>query len=155
MFSSFPQYLLLAASFTNVLNVYAFCNLHDVSWGTKGSDKAEALPSISSKKGKEEDAPEREVKRACVEADDGAGQTKRISIAPNGGARRETKTQAQSEADRRHLALMKARRRSSRARIGVAPVPPARTFCTSYFKVDVLTYGLRILQRNQRAGWAF
>lgn len=57
MFSSFPQYLLLAASFTNVLNVYAFCNLHDVSWGTKGSDKAEALPSISSKKGKEEDAP--------------------------------------------------------------------------------------------------
>jgi chitin synthase len=26
-----PQ--LLAPSFTNVLNVYAFCNLHDVSWG--------------------------------------------------------------------------------------------------------------------------
>jgi len=50
MFSSFPQYLLLAPSFTNVLNVYAFCNLHDVSWGTKGSDKAEALPSVSSKK---------------------------------------------------------------------------------------------------------
>ena len=48
MFSSFLQYLCLAPSFTNVLNVYAFCNLHDVSWGTKGSDKAEALPSISS-----------------------------------------------------------------------------------------------------------
>lgn len=31
MFSSFFQYLLLAPSFTNVLNVYAFCNLHDVS----------------------------------------------------------------------------------------------------------------------------
>jgi chitin synthase len=31
MFSSFPQYMLLAPSFTNVLNVYAFCNLHDVS----------------------------------------------------------------------------------------------------------------------------
>lgn len=57
MFSSFPQYLLLAPSFTNVLNVYAFCNLHDVSWGTKGSDKAEALPSVSSKKGKEDAAP--------------------------------------------------------------------------------------------------
>lgn len=55
MFSSFPQYLLLAPSFTNVLNVYAFCNLHDVSWGTKGSDKADALPSMTSKKGKEED----------------------------------------------------------------------------------------------------
>ncbi|KAJ8502894.1 hypothetical protein ONZ45_g11340 [Pleurotus djamor] len=55
MFSSFPQYLCLAPSFINVLNVYAFCNLHDVSWGTKGSDKADALPSISSKKGP--DAP--------------------------------------------------------------------------------------------------
>ena len=31
MFTSFPQYLALAPSFTNVLNVYAFCNLHDVS----------------------------------------------------------------------------------------------------------------------------
>jgi len=56
MFSSFLQYLCLAPSFTNVLNVYAFCNLHDVSWGTKGSDKAEALPSVSSSKGKNEDA---------------------------------------------------------------------------------------------------
>jgi len=56
MFSSFGQYLLLAPSFTNVINVYAFCNLHDVSWGTKGSDKAEALPSVSSKKGKDEAA---------------------------------------------------------------------------------------------------
>jgi len=73
MGSSFLQYLLLAPSFTNVLNVYAFCNLHDVSdffvhlfkvfdqplfqvsWGTKGSDKAEALPSVSSKKAKDED----------------------------------------------------------------------------------------------------
>ncbi|EKM80319.1 hypothetical protein AGABI1DRAFT_113517 [Agaricus bisporus var. burnettii JB137-S8] len=52
MFSSFLQYLCLAPSFTNVLNVYAFCNLHDVSWGTKGSDKAEALPSVSSSKTK-------------------------------------------------------------------------------------------------------
>jgi chitin synthase len=74
MFSSFFQYLLLAPSFTNVLNVYAFCNLHDVcshytlpvtawtersqvSWGTKGSDKAEALPSVSSSKTKDADSP--------------------------------------------------------------------------------------------------
>jgi chitin synthase len=56
MFSSFLQYLCLAPSFTNVLNVYAFCNLHDVSWGTKGSDKAEALPSVKSKKAKDTDA---------------------------------------------------------------------------------------------------
>jgi chitin synthase len=32
-------------------------NRHDVSWGTKGSDTAESLPSLSSKKAKEEDAP--------------------------------------------------------------------------------------------------
>jgi len=54
MFTSFIPYMLLAPSFTNVLNVYAFCNLHDVSWGTKGSDKAEVLPSVSVKKGKTE-----------------------------------------------------------------------------------------------------
>ena len=34
----------------NILMVYAFCNWHDVSWGTKGSDKAEALPSAQTKK---------------------------------------------------------------------------------------------------------
>jgi len=58
MFTSFPQYLLLAPSFINVLNVYAFCNLHDVSWGTKGSDKAEVLlPSIHSQKAPDVDVP--------------------------------------------------------------------------------------------------
>jgi chitin synthase len=34
----------------NILMVYAFCNWHDVSWGTKGSDKAENLPSAQTKK---------------------------------------------------------------------------------------------------------
>lgn len=34
--------------------MYAFCNLHDVSWGTKGSDKVEALPAAQSKKDGEE-----------------------------------------------------------------------------------------------------
>ncbi|PKI83244.1 chitin synthase [Malassezia vespertilionis] len=38
MFTSILQYLLLSPSFVNVFNVYAFCNTHDVSWGTKGSD---------------------------------------------------------------------------------------------------------------------
>lgn len=37
MFTSIIQYLLLAPSYINVINVYAFCNVHDVSWGTKGS----------------------------------------------------------------------------------------------------------------------
>lgn len=38
MFTSFLQYLLISPSYINVLNVYAFCNIHDISWGTKGDD---------------------------------------------------------------------------------------------------------------------
>lgn len=38
MFTSFLQYLLISPSYINVLNVYAFCNTHDISWGTKGDD---------------------------------------------------------------------------------------------------------------------
>lgn len=47
MLTSAPQYFFMAPSFVNVINVYAFCNLHDVSWGTKGSDKVDALPSVT------------------------------------------------------------------------------------------------------------
>ena len=50
MFTSFPQYLLIASSYINILNVYAYSNWHDVSWGTKGSDKADALPSAQTTK---------------------------------------------------------------------------------------------------------
>lgn len=35
MVTSFVQYFLLAPSYINILNTYAFCNTHDVSWGTK------------------------------------------------------------------------------------------------------------------------
>lgn len=50
MFTSFLQYLLLMSSYINILMVYAFSNWHDVSWGTKGSDKADALPSVQTQK---------------------------------------------------------------------------------------------------------
>jgi len=50
MFTSFPQYLLMMTSYINILMVYAFSNWHDVSWGTKGSDKADALPSAQTQK---------------------------------------------------------------------------------------------------------
>lgn len=50
MFTSFPQYIVLQSSYINILNVYAFSNWHDVSWGTKGSDKADALPSAKTTK---------------------------------------------------------------------------------------------------------
>ncbi|KAI9684511.1 MAG: Chitin synthase, class 2 [Trizodia sp. TS-e1964] len=50
MFTSFPAYLLIQSSYVNILNVYAFSNWHDVSWGTKGSDKVDVLPSAQSTK---------------------------------------------------------------------------------------------------------
>ena len=50
LLTSFGQYLLMATSYVNILNVYAFCNWHDVSWGTKGADKADALPSAQTTK---------------------------------------------------------------------------------------------------------
>ncbi|KAH6695066.1 chitin synthase-domain-containing protein [Plectosphaerella plurivora] len=53
MFHSFPQYLVLMSTYINVLMVYAFNNWHDVSWGTKGSDSADALPSARIVKGDE------------------------------------------------------------------------------------------------------
>ncbi|KAG2199928.1 hypothetical protein INT47_009254 [Mucor saturninus] len=38
MFTSFLPYLLLLPGYINILNIYAFCNTHDVSWGTKGDN---------------------------------------------------------------------------------------------------------------------
>lgn len=49
LFTSFLQYLLLTPTYINILNVYAFCNTHDITWGTKGDDKAEKLPSANLK----------------------------------------------------------------------------------------------------------
>lgn len=48
MFTSFAQYLLLSPSYVNVLNIYAFCNVHDLSWGTKGT-ASKPLGKINSK----------------------------------------------------------------------------------------------------------
>ncbi|KAI9728038.1 MAG: Chitin synthase, class 2 [Cirrosporium novae-zelandiae] len=48
MFTSYPQYLFVASSYTNILNIYAFSNWHDVSWGEKPEDSSkvvELLPS--------------------------------------------------------------------------------------------------------------
>jgi len=49
MFTSFIQYLLLTPTYINILNVYAFCNTHDITWGTKGDDKPDKLPSVTTK----------------------------------------------------------------------------------------------------------
>ncbi|KAI8054720.1 chitin synthase-domain-containing protein [Syncephalis plumigaleata] len=56
MITSFVQYTLMVPTYINVLNVYAFCNTHDVSWGTKsqGSQKMDlgvAVPMPHNKGG--------------------------------------------------------------------------------------------------------
>ncbi|KAG2361949.1 glycosyltransferase family 2 protein [Suillus spraguei] len=52
MITSFIQYLLMAPSYIAVLNVYAFANVHDVSWGTKGDNKVSTdLGVVSASKG--------------------------------------------------------------------------------------------------------
>ncbi|KAI8366696.1 chitin synthase 1 [Radiomyces spectabilis] len=52
MITSSLQYLLLTPSYINVLNTYAFCNTHDVSWGTKNINfVAIDLGIVETKKG--------------------------------------------------------------------------------------------------------
>ncbi|KAL2914904.1 hypothetical protein HK105_205648 [Polyrhizophydium stewartii] len=53
MITSFAQYMFFLPAFTNILNVYAFCNLHDVSWGTKGDNAASSLGGVTATKGKD------------------------------------------------------------------------------------------------------
>lgn len=43
MITSFAQYILLSPAYVNVLNIYAFCNIDDISWGTKGDTGATDL----------------------------------------------------------------------------------------------------------------
>ncbi|KAG9297729.1 hypothetical protein G9A89_011244 [Geosiphon pyriformis] len=53
MFSSLIQYLFLVPFYINILNVYAFCNVHDVSWGTKGDNAVKQdLGSVTTGPGK-------------------------------------------------------------------------------------------------------
>ncbi|CAD6904270.1 unnamed protein product [Tilletia controversa] len=84
MITSFPQYLMIAPSFTNILNVYAFCNLHDVSWGTKGSDKADVLPSVDTKKDKpgQEAGTVEEIEREQADIDNNFKQVVSRAVAP-------------------------------------------------------------------------
>lgn len=53
MFTSFLQYLMLSPSYINVLNIYSFCNIHDISWGNRDIPQARDLGSakISDKSG--------------------------------------------------------------------------------------------------------
>ncbi|KAG6851356.1 hypothetical protein H0H93_005754 [Arthromyces matolae] len=57
MFTSFVQYMFLLPSYVNILMMYAMCNLHDVTWGTKG-DNGAAKDLGGAKKVKNEDGKE-------------------------------------------------------------------------------------------------
>lgn len=37
LFACTSQYILLSPAYINVLSIYAFCNMNDISWGTKGA----------------------------------------------------------------------------------------------------------------------
>lgn len=82
MFHSMPQYLLMAPSYINILNVYSFCNTHDVSWGTKGSDKLEVLPSIDTKKSDHHAAIVEENEQEQAEIDSAFESTVKRALAP-------------------------------------------------------------------------
>ncbi|CAO3617616.1 unnamed protein product [Cunninghamella echinulata] len=49
MFTSFIQYILLLPTYVNILNIYAFCNIHDVSWGTKGDNALQMDLGVANK----------------------------------------------------------------------------------------------------------
>ena len=92
MFSSFIQYLFLQSSYINILNVYAFSNWHDVSWGTKGSDKADALPSVQTTKAADGKATViEEIDLPQADIDSQFEQTVKRALAPYTPPKEETK----------------------------------------------------------------
>ncbi|CAG8607125.1 10905_t:CDS:2 [Gigaspora rosea] len=46
MFTCIIQYILLVPVYVNILNIYAFCNIHDVSWGTREEDVDSELNKV-------------------------------------------------------------------------------------------------------------
>ena len=83
MVTSFPQYMILMSTYCNIISVYAFSNWHDVSWGTKGSDKADALPSVQTKKGADGKATViEEIDKPQADVDSQFEQTVKRALAP-------------------------------------------------------------------------
>ncbi|KAK8097169.1 chitin synthase 1 [Apiospora kogelbergensis] len=82
MFHSFPAYMVLMSTYINILMVYAFNNWHDVSWGTKGSDKTDALPSAQVVKTDKDEAAIEEVDRDQEDIDSQFEATVKRALAP-------------------------------------------------------------------------
>ncbi|KAF7164840.1 hypothetical protein CNMCM5623_009267 [Aspergillus felis] len=79
--SSWAYFLGMTTSI-NILMVYAFCNWHDVSWGTKGSDKADALPSAQTKKADDKNNFIEEVDKPQADIDSQFEATVKRALAP-------------------------------------------------------------------------
>lgn len=75
-------YFLGMPSTINVLNVYAFCNWHDVSWGTKGSDDTASLPSAKTKKSETQKSFVEEVDKPQADIDIDFELTVRRALSP-------------------------------------------------------------------------
>ncbi|KAI1851073.1 hypothetical protein JX265_002880 [Neoarthrinium moseri] len=82
MLHSFPSYLVLMSTYINILMVYAFNNWHDVSWGTKGSDKADALPSAQVVKTDKDEAAIEEIEKPQEDIDSQFESTVKRALAP-------------------------------------------------------------------------
>ena len=50
--SSFLQYIFMMPTFFNIFSIYSFCNIHDISWGTKGIDTNEGHGAKKGAEGK-------------------------------------------------------------------------------------------------------
>ncbi|RQM05527.1 hypothetical protein DH86_00001548, partial [Scytalidium sp. 3C] len=75
-------YMFLQSSYINVLMVYAFSNWHDVSWGTKGADKADVLPSAQTKKDEGKAVIIEEIDRPQEDIDSQFEATVKRALAP-------------------------------------------------------------------------
>ncbi|KAI0595860.1 chitin synthase [Biscogniauxia sp. FL1348] len=82
MLHSFPAYMILMSTYINILMVYAFNNWHDVSWGTKGSDKVEALPTAQVVKDEKGEAAIEEIDKPQEDIDSQFEQTVKRALAP-------------------------------------------------------------------------
>ncbi|KAK9480007.1 chitin synthase-domain-containing protein [Lipomyces japonicus] len=72
IFTSCGQYFLLLPSYICILQVYAFCNTHDVSWGTKGdTEVAHDLGAAVGKTGLGNDVVEIEMPSEQLDIDSG------------------------------------------------------------------------------------
>jgi chitin synthase len=72
MFTSFAQYFVLIPAYVCTLNIFAFCNTHDVTWGTKGDNEQKMdLGSAVVKKEAGKDVVEIEMPAEQLDIDSG------------------------------------------------------------------------------------